>query len=81
MAGGDVAIAPVVARTGHDSDAAVLHAAGDVSHRAPGVLHKTDAGDDAGDRQTIRFGHLGSREQFKHRKRAYPTRPKPNKSN
>ena len=75
MAGGDESVSTVVAGTGHDNDAAALHPGGGIGHGAPGVLHKFDAGNAASNRQTVRFSHLGSREQFNHRRASLATDP------
>jgi hypothetical protein len=66
-AGGDKPIAPIIAGTGDDDDAASQGMPrDDVGDRTSGILHQRHSSDAAGDRTPVGFGHLGSAEQFDH---------------
>jgi len=47
------------------------NSAGSIGNRAARILHQFDAGDAAGHRQTVGFGHLGRREHFDHLLKEY----------
>ena len=67
-AGGDEAVAAIVAGAGHDHHAAALQHGGDgIGDRAAGIFHQVDAGRAAGDGQPVGLGHLGGGEEFDHR--------------
>ena len=70
QAGGDEAIAPVVARPCHDGDARAgrMPRRDAVGDRLPGGFHQRDAGDPGRNRQAVGLGHLGGGEQLDHRR-------------
>ena len=73
-------IAAVVAWACDDSDTLAPHVGNGIGYCAPGILHKLNAGDAPSDCQTVRFRHLGGREQLNHRANL-PVHPETNNSN
>ena len=71
QAGGDEAIASVVARPCHDGDARArgVPRRDGVGDRLPGIFHQRDAGNAGRDRQTVRVCHLSGGEQLDHGRR------------
>ena len=71
QAGGDEAIASVIAGPCHDGDARTrgVPRRDGVGDCLPGIFHQRDAGNAGRDRQAVRLCHLGGGEQLDHGRR------------